>query len=49
MCFSYVLKVDSFYNRDIENWANEKGYRIVSVPETQGRYNDRQEVLILNY
>lgn len=47
--FSYVLKVDSFYNRDIENWANEKGYRIVSVPETQGRYNDRQEVLILNY
>lgn len=47
--FSYVLKVDSFYNHDIENWANKKEYRIISVPETQGRYNNRQEVLILNY
>lgn len=47
--FSYVLRVDSFYNHDVENWANNNGYRIILVPETQGRYNDRKEVLILNY
>lgn len=47
--FSYVLSVDSFYNHNVENWATNNGYRIVSVPQTQGRYNNRTEVLILNY
>lgn len=47
--FSYVLQVDSFYNHDVEDWANNNGYRIIPVPQTQGRYNDRTEVLILNY
>lgn len=47
--FSYVLNVGDFYNQNIDNWAKRNNYRIIDVPETQGRYNDRREVLILNY
>lgn len=47
--FSYVLQVGDFYNHEIEKWAINNGYRIVQVDATQGRYNNRKEVLILNY
>lgn len=47
--FSYVIEVGEFYNQNIVLWANRNNYRIVGVPETQGRYNDRREVLIINY
>jgi len=46
---SYVLKVDDFYNIDVENWANSHNYKIINVDATQGRYNNRNEVLIVNY
>lgn len=46
---SYVIEVGEFYNQNIVLWANRNNYRIVGVPETQGRYNDRREVLIINY
>ena len=47
--FSYVLKYGSFYNYDIENWAKAKGYKILTVNDNQGRYNNRKEVIIINY
>ena len=46
---SYVLQVDDFYNEDIANWANNRQYHIINVDTPQGRYNNRQEVLIINY
>lgn len=36
-------------NSEIESWANSNGYRIIHIEVTQGRYNDRHEILILNY
>lgn len=47
--FSYVLKTGDFYNHDIEDWANANSYKIIDVADLQGRYNNRREVLILNY
>lgn len=47
--FSYVLETDGFYNHDIQNWATTRGYNIHHVTDTQGRYNNRHEVIITNY
>ena len=46
---SYVLRVDDFYNEDMANWAKHNHYNIVDIDIPQGRYNNRKEVLILNY
>lgn len=46
---SYVLDVKDFHNVEVENWALTHHYRIISVDDTQGRYNNRKEVLIINY
>ena len=46
---SYVLQVDDFYNNEIAEWANRNNYKIIEVDTTQGRYNNRKEVLIINY
>lgn len=46
---SYVLRVDNFYNEEIANWAKNKQYHVINVNIPQGRYNNRQEVLIINY
>lgn len=46
---SYVLRVDNFYNEDMANWAKHNHYNIVDIDIPQGRYNNRKEVLILNY
>lgn len=46
---SYVLQVDEFYNIDIVNWADRNDYHIIGVDVPQGRYNNRREVLIINY
>lgn len=46
---SYVLRVDDFYNEDMANWANYNNYNIIDIDIPQGRYNNRREVLILNY
>ncbi len=46
---SYIIQNDNFYNYEIENWALKQGYNIIPVKNTQGRYNDRNEVLITNY
>lgn len=46
---SYVIEVGEFHNQNIVTWVNKNHYRMIEVPETQGRYNDRREVIIINY
>ena len=46
---SYVLQVGDFYNEEIADWAANRQYNIYDVPTTQGRYNDRKEIIITNY
>jgi adenine-specific DNA-methyltransferase len=46
---SYIIDVDGFHNENIENWVNREGYVIIPVENTQGRYNNRREVIIKNY
>ena len=46
---SYVLKVNDFYNEEMATWANNKKYKIIDIEAPQGRYNNRREVLIVNY
>lgn len=47
--FSYVIEVGEFHNQNIISWVNKNHYHLIDVPETQGRYNDRREVIIINY
>lgn len=46
---SYVLENKGFFNEELFQWATSHNYRIVEVEEAQGKYNDRKEVLIMNY
>ena len=46
---SYVVKVGEFTNTEIIEWTNKNKYHMVDVVTTQGRYNNRHEVLIKNY
>lgn len=46
---SYVLQVEDFYNADVANWVERNGYHIIDIEVPQGRYNNRREVLIINY
>ena len=46
---SYILQSGDFYNLNIAEWIKVRGYNIYFVNETQGRYNNRKEVLITNY
>lgn len=46
---SYVLKVDDFYNQDMADWAANNNYKVIDIKVPQGRYNNRREVLIINY
>lgn len=46
---SYVLEVDNFYNDNLANWVERCNYRIEEVERPQGRYNNRREILIMNY
>ena len=46
---SYVVKFTGFENKSILDWVEQRGYRLITVDKTQGRYNDRNEVLIINY
>lgn len=46
---SYVLENKGFFNEELYHWALSHGYQVVEVEETQGKYNNRKEVLIMNY
>lgn len=47
--FSYSINVNGIENESIKKWAEKKGYRIINIVEPQGRYHDRNEVIIVNY
>ena len=46
---SYVVKVGEFINTEIIEWVSKNNYHMIDVVTTQGRYNNRHEVLIKNY
>lgn len=46
---SYVLENKGFFNEELYHWAISHDYQIVEVKEAQGKYNNRKEVLIMNY
>ena len=46
---SYVLETKGEDNHEVRDWAEQRGYKIINVKGNQGRYNDRSEVLIINY
>ena len=46
---SYVLRVDNFFNKEMANWAVTNNYNVIDIEVPQGRYNNRREVLIINY
>lgn len=46
---SYVVKHSGIENSNILEWVARKGYKLIEVDKAQGRYNDRNEVLIVNY
>ena len=46
---SYVLRVANFYNKEMANWADPNNYNVIDIEVPQGRYNNRREVLIINY
>lgn len=46
---SYVLETKADSNHELKEWAEQKDYKIICIQEKQGRYNDRNEVLIINY
>lgn len=46
---SYVLQVEDFYNAEVADWAEINHYHVIDIETCQGRYNNRREVLIINY
>ena len=47
--FSYMICNEHITNHSIVDWANSNNYMIIPVKETQGRYNNRSEVIITNF
>lgn len=46
---SYVIDINGFHNKEMEQWATSNDYHMIDVAHAQGRYNNRNEVLIMNY
>lgn len=46
---SFVIKSGDNVNSDVVSWQENNNYNVVEVPQAQGRYNNRNEVLIKNY
>lgn len=46
---SFVIKTGDSMNKDVILWQETNNYNIIDVPQSQGRYNNRNEVLIKNY
>ena len=47
--FSYIIKNKAKVNKNILDWLAVRSYSVQEVVETQGRYNDRKEVIISNF
>lgn len=46
---SFIIKNGNEVNKEVVSWQRSNNYKVVDVPEGQGRYNNRNEVLIKNY
>jgi adenine-specific DNA-methyltransferase len=46
---SYVVEFNGVKNKEILSWVSQNNYKMQTVEECQGHYNDRKEVLITNY
>lgn len=46
---SFIIKNGNEVNQEVVSWQRSNNYKVVDVPEGQGRYNNRDEVLIKNY
>lgn len=46
---SYIFDRTSMCEGRVEAWAKRSHYRLIKVKDKQGRYKNRQEVLIINY
>lgn len=46
---SFIIKNGNDVNEDVVTWQETNNYNIIDVPQTQGRYHNRSEVIIKNY
>ena len=46
---SFIIKNGDSVNKDVVEWQESNNYKMIDVPKSQGRYNNRNEVLIKNY
>lgn len=46
---SFVIKSGDIVNHDVVSWQEKNRYQMIDVPRSQGRYNNRNEVIIKNY
>ena len=46
---SFIIKNGDSVNNDVVDWQEANNYKMIDVPQSQGRYNNRNEVLIKNY
>lgn len=46
---SYIIENDGITNDKVLHWIKENNYKMIEVPQMQGRYNNRKEVIIKNY
>ena len=46
---SFVIKSGDVVNHDVVSWQEKNRYQMIDVPRSQGRYNNRNEVIIKNY
>ncbi len=46
---SYLIRTNNFQNQEITKWVENNNYKMTIMPIPQGRYCNRQEVIITNY
>lgn len=46
---SFIVRSGDMVNTDVLSWQTSNSYNMVDVPQSQGRYNNRNEVIIKNY
>lgn len=46
---SFIIKKGGAVNSEVVSWQQAYRYNMIDVPQFQGRYNNRKEVLIKNY
>lgn len=47
--FSYLIKTKHEENTQVLSWLNNRNFNVLTVKENQGRYCDREEIIITNF